>query len=264
MGTVDYCYSDIVNSFRKVGIQSGDDVFVHSNLAFFGRPEGCDSADELNGMFVRAFREVLGKEGTLIVPTYSYSYCHDEIYDPYESETPCGMLPGYMIREYPENRSLDPNFSICGIGEHMRHYLSCNIHEAFGEGCFWERFLERSGKVLCMNVHTASTMIHYVECKNRVSYRYPKAFNGQSRIGGKLVRDYAVHYVCDGGDDAPAVERIGRICEEGGFLKKTVLGKGRLVAFSAKDYDRCFSALLKTRPRVLCKTESFKNEEDWF
>lgn len=251
-----YSLKDIEDALNKIGITKGDDVFIHSNLGFFGIQEGCRTADDLCEGFLTAIRNVVGSEGTIITPTFTYSYCHNEIYNPYTSKTTCGMLAEYMIKKYPENRTLDPNFSVCGIGKNMKEYKASNIHEAFGKDSFWDKFLANKGKIICMNFDSGSTFIHYIERQNNVSYRYNKAFNGQTVIKEKMYRDYAVHFVYDGGEDAPCMERVDELCKEHGISKQVNLGKGTILSFSSREYYDFFSELLKKRPRVLCAKEN--------
>lgn len=250
-----YTKQDIIDRLREIGIEKGDDVFIHSNLGFYGVLEGCKSADSLCVTFIEALTEVLGEEGTVVTPTFSYSYCHNEVYNPATTPTTCGMLATYMFKHYPENRTLDPNFSVCGIGHNMSEYKKCNVHEAFGQGCFWELFKKNNGKIICMNFDAGSTFVHYIERCNNVSYRYNKAFNGQTQIGEEIFKDYAVHFVFEGDDNAPSMERVDELCRANNLIKEAPLGKGTILAYSSNEYYDFFTELLKTRPRALCKTE---------
>lgn len=255
-----YTSDDIKNSLKKIGIRKGDSIFIHSNLGYLGLLDGCKNADELCREFLDAVKDVLGEDGTLIVPTFSYSFCHGEVYNPYKTETKCGILSTYIRKKYPENRSLDPNFSICGIGKLMEIYKNCNIHESFGNGSFWELFLKYNGKIVCINFDAGSTFVHYIERINNVSYRYNKAFNGVIEINGKIQRDYAVHFVYDGEADAPAMERVDELCRTAGICRCSNLGNGTILAFSAREYFDYFTNILKTRPRVLCAQEVLSDE----
>jgi len=256
----DYTYSDIVATLKEIGIEKGDDVFIHSNLGFFGILEGCKTAEELCLNFLNALRDIIGDRGTILTPTFSYSFCHGEIYDPKTTPTTCGMLAEYCIKNYPENRTMDPNFSVCGLGANMEDYLHCNIHETFGKDSFWSIFMKNHGKIICMNFDSGSTFIHYIERQNDVSYRYNKAFNGQYVINGVLKRDYAVHFVFDGDENAPSMERVHQLCKENGIFKQANLGKGMILSFSSEKYFDFFSNLLKSRPRVLCANEEAEME----
>src|SRR5512140_222691 len=56
--------ADIESGLRQLGLGRGDVVIVHSSLASMGRVEG--GVDAL----LHAFLEVLGPEGTLVVPVF--------------------------------------------------------------------------------------------------------------------------------------------------------------------------------------------------
>lgn len=256
-----YTTEDIKNSLKKIGIRKGDSIFIHSNLGYLGLLDGCKNANELCREFLNVVTEVLGEEGTLIVPTFSYSFCHGEVYNPYKTETKCGILSTYIRKKYPENRSLDPNFSICGIGKLMETYKNCNIHESFGNGSFWELFLKYNGKIVFISLDAGwATLIHYIERCNNVNYRYNKAFNGIMELKEKVLRDYAVHFVYDGKSDAPATDRIAKMCNDAGICKETNLGNSTISACSARKYYDYFTNILKYRPRVLCAQEVLSDE----
>lgn len=250
-----YTTEDIKNALTQVGIKKGDSIFIHSNLGFLGLLSNCNSAESLCKGFTETMIDVLGEDGTIVVPTFSYSFCHGEVFDPLLTATKCGMLATYMLKKYPENRSMDPNFSVCGIGRLMKIYKDCNTHESFGIGSFWDLFLKHEGKILCINFDAGSTFVHYIERRNNVEYRYNKAFNGIIKHNGYNKKDYAVHFVYDGADNAPAMERVDKLCRENAICKESNLGNGTMLAFSARKYFDFFSALLKKRPRVLCARE---------
>ena len=256
----DYTTQDITKALMDIGIGKGDDVFIHSNLGFFGILEGCQSADQLCESFLTAIQSLIGDEGTIVTPTFSYSYCHNEVYDPYQTKTNCGILSEYMRKVYPDHRTLDPNFSVCGVGKHMWEYMQSNIHEAFGKNCFWEKFMQHDGKVICMNFDSGSTFVHFIERNNNVSYRYNKAFNGKTIINGVVKKDYAVHFVFDRADDAPSMERVDELCKAHQISEEVNLGKGTILAFSTQRYYDFFTGLLKKRPRVFCVKEVFPDE----
>ena len=111
-----------------------------------------------------------------------------------------------------------------------------------------------------MNFDSGSTFIHFIERNNNVSYRYNKAFNGKTIIHGIVKKDYAVHFVFDGADDAPSMERVDELCKAQNVSKQVNLGKGTILAFSTQKYYDFFTELLKVRPRVFCVKESLPDE----
>lgn len=249
----DYCVSDIENALIQIGIEYGDDVFIHSNIGFFGRLENCKTSQQLCENFLNSIRNTIGKKGTVVFPTFSYSFCHGEIFDPLYTKTTCGMLSQYVLEQPNTVRSLDPNFSIAAIGDKAVYYTENPTHESFGKGCFFERFVHNNGKIVCMNFDAGSTFIHYVECKNSVDYRYNKAFNGIIRVREKEKRDYFVHFVysLDKPEDAPCMSNVDLFCKKNHLFKKTNLGKGALLAISSKAYCEAIEKELKIHPRFM-------------
>ena len=68
----DYEYNDIIFSLRKIGLEQGDSVFIHSNLGFFGKLKDANDSNDYNRFFKNAIFEVIGEEGTMITPTFSF------------------------------------------------------------------------------------------------------------------------------------------------------------------------------------------------
>lgn len=252
MGRADYNVTDLKAAIRDAGIKSGDNVFIHSNIGFYGKMEGVDNAGGLASAFFIVLKDVISSEGTLVLPTFSYSFCHGEVYDPKETKSECGLLPEFARQQENVMRSMDPNFSIAAWGRLADKYTENPTHESFGKGSFWERFLISGGKILCMNMDCGSTFVHYVERCNHVPYRYNKAFNGiYKALDGKEHRDYAVHFVFDGDADAPCFDRLDKKCRELGLCKISKLGRGAMFSMDVKEYYKLICNALKKEPRFL-------------
>ena len=248
----DYTRQDLEDSLRKIGISAGDNIFIHSNIGFFGRMEGVKSADELCENFLTAIKNVIGENGTFVLPTFSYSFCHNETYNPNTTKSDCGMLTEYARKQEDTIRSLDPNFSIVAWGRLAKKYTEKSTHESFGEGSFWSRILESGGKIVCMNFDCGSTFVHFVERSNSVPYRFNKAFNGVIELeDGTVIRDYAVHYVFEGEEDYPTFERLDKKCRELSLCKISNLGKGTVLAMDINQYYKLICDSLRENPRFL-------------
>lgn len=252
-----YTYNDLLSALRDAGLRESEDVFIHSNIGFFGRLEGVSSSQELCDRFICALHEVLGPKGTLIVPTFTYSFCHEEIYDPDTTVSQCGMLAETVRKRPTSLRSADPNFSIAAEGENALFYTKTWSHEAFGAGSFWEKLLSVNGRIACFNFDCGSTFVHYAEHLSGVSYRYNKAFNGISIQNGKRIRDYAVHYVynLERPQDAPCFSRLDDLVRQQPFCQIAPLGRGEMLSFPARDYLELITKTLKERPRFLTQEE---------
>lgn len=249
----DYTKEDIVHSLRHVGITKGNNIFIHSNIGFFGRLEDADNPDDFYRIFKDAIFSIIGKEGTLVVPTFSYSYCWNRVFDKMNTPGICGFL-SEKVRMDPEAiRSDDANFSIAALGKNARYFTEIIPPHSFEENSFWGRFLKENGIICNFNFDSGSTFLHYVEKSLNVDYRYDKKFTGKTITDGKVTESFFYHYVCDHDkpQDMPNFEKFDRLAKQQGISKTADLGKGQIVAISARDTFNFVREQLKTDPRFL-------------
>ena len=236
MSKVDYTYQDIVNSLTEIGLEKGDSIFSHANLGFFGKLEHGNDKNSYCKAFKEAIFDVIGSEGTLVVPTFSYSYCWNNIYNKLETPGTCGIFSEYIRKNSNSLRSDDPNFSYTAIGKNAEYFTKNCPKNPFGKDSFWERFLSKNGIICNLNFDAAATLTHYVEREIDVSYRYDKPFKGKSMIDGKLTEQIFYHYVRN--DDNPNVypdfTKFDKKAKETGLARVTNLGRGQIVSITVK------------------------------
>src|SRR5437660_654185 len=106
----------LADALRAVGIGSGDLVFAHVGLGMLGFAREGSTVDAASEVLAGAFEDVLGEDGTLVVPTYTYSYTIGETYDPETTPSTVGPFTDY-VRHLPDaRRSIDPIFSVAARG----------------------------------------------------------------------------------------------------------------------------------------------------
>ena len=76
MVNYDYSKDDIITALKKVGVCNNDSIYVQSNLGFFGKLKDATDKISYGKVFKDAIFEVIGLEGTLVVPAFSYSFCN--------------------------------------------------------------------------------------------------------------------------------------------------------------------------------------------
>lgn len=190
MPSATYSIDQAVSAFYKAGIKANDVVYSHVGLLQLGFP--LEMRDGLSAFDViyRAIREVIGAAGTFLTPTYTYSFCDGEYYDPDLSESKIGAFGNYFRKQENVVRSLDPIFSVAGSGPLARQILENLPNESFGSDCVYAR-LEQVDAIQC-NIGVDlffSTSVHYIENSLKVPYRFNKLFWGQ------LTRDGRPQYV---------------------------------------------------------------------
>ena len=248
-----YTQEDIENALRQIGLVKGDHIFTHSNVGFFGILEGAETENDYYRIFKAAIFNVIGSEGTMIMPTFTYSYCWKKFYNKKTSPSECGLLPEMMRLDPEAFRSDDANFSIVAIGNLAEYFIRNPPINSFGPDSFWERFLMKNGKIVNFNFDSASTFFHYVERVLKVPYRWDKKFPGISIIDGKEVKGEYYHFVYDleKPNHVPEFTKFHKRAEELGYVKKVNLGRGQIISITARDTFDLIKKELKTNPSFL-------------
>lgn len=89
-GDQKYTDLDLIDCLKQIGIQKGDILYMHSEMYNFGIP--LIAPRQLFSNIINCIFETIGKEGTLIMPTFTYSFCKNEVYDKLYSKSTVGVL----------------------------------------------------------------------------------------------------------------------------------------------------------------------------
>jgi aminoglycoside 3-N-acetyltransferase len=188
--TVDSLSSDL----RALGVRAGDVVLLHSSNKSLGFVVGGAQA------FVQALLDVLGPDGTLVVPTHSSDNCdpagwhnppvpeswwpviRDQApgFDP--AVTPSrwmGVLPE-LVRTWPGAlRSTHPRLSFAAVGAHAKDVTDDHrLDDALGEHSPLGAVYRLDGKILLVGCgHDANTSLHLAEWRQPSP---PRGDNGSS------------------------------------------------------------------------------------
>lgn len=248
-----YSKKDLVSALKDAGIHAGHTVLSHSNIGYFGIPLEGNSRNIADRMVLEAFQEVLGEGGTLIVPTYTYSFCRRQVFDPSTTPSTCGSWSEF-VRTRPEAcRSHDPIFSVAALGGRAEKLTAAVPIECFGPDSFWERFLKADGIICNLNVWVISTFIHYVEKLLRVPYRYDKLFPGMFSIDGKIRRGSAIFFCQDASnaDTRVATDAFDEMAINTGLAKRISVGRGFITVMRAQDVVSMIKDTLVEQPYFL-------------
>ncbi|MDC0253273.1 AAC(3) family N-acetyltransferase [Bacteriovoracales bacterium] len=180
---------------KKIGIKKGDEIFIHSDIARvpaknLPRPKKRLSlSDRLDCMMRNIFsdiQEVIEEEGTLMVPTYSYSFCENKIFDLENSPSQIGLFTEYIRKKEGSFRSVEPIHSVCSLGGNSKSYVSEVSNCCFGKDSIFDRLYKNNAWLVFLGTTMQPcTMAHYVEQTTNVPYRFFKNFKGNIKIGDK-------------------------------------------------------------------------------
>ncbi len=252
--------NDLRSALAKLPLERGDIIFSHSNLGFFGRPEGVSNSEQLCELFFEEIMARLGDKGTLVVPTFTYSFPRKQVFDPLESASEMGVFAEWVRSHQDSIRSEDPCYSVAAIGGDANSLVRNIPQNSFGDDSFFDRFYQAGGKVLNLNFDAGSTFVHYVERNLKVSYRFDKTFSGVIKKNGEMhpaTSTIWVHYLSDDAlefDSKP----FDKLVRENEMFRHASLGRGQLGLISAHDTYECISEILSKNPWFLTRAESMK------
>ncbi|MCY3800164.1 MAG: AAC(3) family N-acetyltransferase, partial [Chloroflexi bacterium] len=161
----------LAEDIRGLGLERGDVVLVHSSLKAVGWIEPNPSA------IVKAFRDVLGPEGTLVVPTLVPALRGlRPLFDLRESPSEMGTLTE-IVRKWPGAlRSNHPTHSVAAIGRLAASITTGHgqAHgpnspwgpKALGFDSPWDRLRELNAWVLLLGVgFNRCTILHHAQAR---------------------------------------------------------------------------------------------------
>ena len=251
-----YTESDLVAALRSAGIESGDCVFVHASLDALGVARGCATAHDRCDMVLRALRHAVGDAGTLIVPTYTFSFCRRQRFDVAESVTdggPWSESADFLehVRHQPDAvRSYDPIHSVVAIGPTAQQVVKDLPSTCFGVDSLQHR-LRREGGKICMiglDLHEA-TMVHHAEVMSAVPFRYRKLFTGEIAQQGVIRREgwiYDVRITAPNTELEPS--RIAGEARARSVVRTATVGRGFLQVVQAQPFYDLVCAALAADP----------------
>jgi len=256
--TAHYTEDDLDAVLGHLPLANGDVLFLHSNLGFFGRAKGIDSSQALCQLFFDALMRRVGSSGTLVVPTFTYSFPRRQIFDLGESESDMGLFAEWLRKHPDAHRSCDPCYSVVALGAKAEMLTQDAPENSFSRKGFFGRFLEADGVVLNLNFDAGSTFLHYLERELMVPYRFDKTFEGYIRESGTKRMTKSTIYVryMSSEATAPAFEPFHTLARDAGLFVSMPLGRGQLGCIRAADCQRLLNASLPKRPWMLTQAEA--------
>jgi len=243
-------------SFRTLGIGAGDIVMVHACLDAVEPAVADAMRAERARSLLDALRSVVGEGGTILVPTYTFSFCRGEVFDVERTPTQGGPWSDSaefleLVRRSPGAvRSRDPIHSVAGIGPQAADLLLGARATCFGPGSVFERLRLAGAKICVIGAPLdEATIRHHAEELAGVPFRYRKLFTGEIRDGAGAHREgwlYSVRLRADNGyPDAAALERLAR---DQGICRVAPVGAGEMLLVEAGPWHDLVTAELRRNP----------------
>jgi aminoglycoside 3-N-acetyltransferase len=153
--------AELLDVLRRAGLGGGSVVLAQTSFNDLATFDGTASG------VLSVLRQVVGSDGTLVMPAYTLASSENEIFDPLTTPTYTGIV-GELFRRSPDSlRSLHPRHSLCAAGPAARELLA--MHEvcalADGDASPFDRLRTVSGaKGLTLGLPPAYlSFLHWIE-----------------------------------------------------------------------------------------------------
>lgn len=181
--------NDIKNVLVNVGVRKGDVIMVHSDIGTFGKLRTFDRSFLLQSL-IDSIKEAVGPKGTIIMPTFTYSFYKNEPYDIKNSKSTVGTLTEYFRKQPRVSRTMHPTHSVAIWGKHKNELLKIG-NDTFDKSSIFGKLHQVNAKFVFFGVpfYKSCTFIHYIEQIHGVPYRYMKKFKGKIIKNNKEYED---------------------------------------------------------------------------
>lgn len=173
---------DIVQCLRNLGIKTGDSIMIHPDISVFGKLSDHlrGNHEKLLSNLVQAFKETVGDEGTIIMPTFSFCFLKREPYDAQNTPSTAGVLTEYFRKQEDVMRTRDPNLSFAIWGKDKSFFTENLGKSSFGKDSVFDKFNKKGNKIILFGApfKGGATFVHHIEDMFGVSYRYKKSIRG--------------------------------------------------------------------------------------
>lgn len=224
---------DFLEALRQLGLQPGDVLFVHSDISVFGKL-ATEGKSQLLEALVGIFKKAVGKNGMIIMPTFSYSFYRDKVFDIEKTRSEVGVLTEYFRKQEGVLRTAQPNHSVAIFGKKKEEMVKVGIDCFDGESIFG-KLKEAGGKIVIFGAPFLScTFIHSIEQSHGVPYRYLKTFSGTIINRDVSKREKSTFYVRRSENKIKTdLSRLESYLLENGYMKGIKLGNGKIMVVDA-------------------------------
>jgi aminoglycoside 3-N-acetyltransferase len=160
---------------ERIKIQKGDIVMLHSSYKSFGGVVG--GPNEV----LDAFLEVLGEEGTLLIPTFNFSsWTKDHYYDILETPSEMGIITEIARLRSEAKRTRHPIYSFSVYGAKQKEFVNVDGLLGIGRDTVFDLFHKLNGTIVSIGLeyNNSFTLVHQAETMTEVGYRRYKDFGG--------------------------------------------------------------------------------------
>lgn len=167
----------INNLVNKLKLKRNEIVMLHGDAGIIAQISIKNFKENLNFFFEKII-EKIGSEGTILVPTFTYSFIKKKFFHVSKSKSEVGLFSEKFRLLEKVYRYNHPIFSFAVFGK--KFYPKENYSSCFGKKTIFEFFYRKNGRIIVLGnaFEKTATFNHFIEESCKVKYRYYKNFYG--------------------------------------------------------------------------------------
>ena len=179
------------------GLEKGDAVWIASDMKnLLYECISHDDDSDLN-VFLDGIIDIIGSEGTILVPTFNWDFCKGKTFDYYKTPCKTGSLGKIALKRDDFKRTKHTIYSFAVWGIDKEELCAQDYKSSFGIESPFTYCRERNAKNIFIDVECqhSFTFVHYVEEMEGITYRYLKDFTADyiDENGVKTTRTYSMN-----------------------------------------------------------------------
>jgi aminoglycoside 3-N-acetyltransferase len=239
--------SAVTDALLSIGVRPGSVAMVHPDAIVAAQFPAMPNEQRLD-LLIEAMEAAVGPEGTLVIPTFSYSFTKGEPFDIRNTPSAVGMVSERFRKQPGVHRTSDPIFSFASRGPLARELCAIPVKECFGAESVFGALHRLNAHIVDLgcSMSRGGTFVHYVETAYGVDYRYKKMFYGTVISADGQSRECSIVYnVRDltrksDGD----LRRLQKRLADHGKSRTAEVGRSRIMAVTAQDlFDTAWTML---------------------
>lgn len=249
----------IIDQLIELGIKKGSTLFVHSSLRRIGYVQGGPKA------VIEALLEVLGPEGTLVMPTFSwfpptqkdYLSKRFPVFNCKKSRSGLGIITETFRRMPGVIRSEHPTHSVAACGPEAA-YLTCEHIKSltpFDAFSPYQKLIKLNADILCLGVSIQYITFYHVFEELNKTYPHKVYYPQPIKVGiiDRKGKYQVVTTFCHREDLAKlridhnhrVLSRVKRYFSKKGILKELKIGEKWSYLLNTKDVIGALADMLK-------------------
>lgn len=243
--------NDISNIFKEKGIKKGDNIFLHVDAFVTAFVQGSSFEKKIDTL-IDGIIDSIGLNGTLVLPTFSYSSTKNKPYNPITTPSEVGTVTEHFRKNKNVLRSLNPVFSVASTGKLSDNFYKSSIYDCFGKGTCFDLMYEYNFWIITLGCSfDRITYIHYVDQFNNASYRYFKNFKSVILQHSKKNEFNIKYFVRDlKRQSSVNLNQLKLRLDKYDFLKKGQIGRANFLAVKSVDFFNIANDMMKIKENV--------------